>query len=91
VTETYSTYAAKARLSEILRKVESGKTVRISRHGHVIAEVRPLLRGPVDLDERIKDLTRQGALSPVTEPRAVLKPLARRPGALARFLADRSA
>lgn len=91
MTETYSTYEAKARLSEILRKVESGKTIQISRHGHVIAEVRPLLRAPTDLEQRIKDLTQQGALTPAPEPRASLKPIARRPGALARFLADRNA
>jgi antitoxin (DNA-binding transcriptional repressor) of toxin-antitoxin stability system len=91
VTETYSTYEAKAKLSEILRKVEAGKTVQISRHGHVIAEVRPLLRGPADLEQRIADLTQRGVLTPAPESRASLKPIARRPGALARFLADRNA
>jgi antitoxin (DNA-binding transcriptional repressor) of toxin-antitoxin stability system len=91
VSETYSTYEAKAKLSEILRKVESGKTIQISRHGHVIAEVRPLLRAPVDLEQRIKDLTQRGVLTPASAPRGPLKALGRRPGALREFLADRNA
>jgi prevent-host-death family protein len=89
VTETYSTYEAKARLSEILRKVEAGKTIRISRRGRPIAEVRPVVRGPDDLEQRIRELSEQGVLTPAPAERHTLKPLVSRAGALDRFLADR--
>ncbi len=39
---TYSTYDAKAKLSELLDEVASGKTVLITRHGKPVAEVRPV-------------------------------------------------
>ena len=91
MTETYSTYDAKARLSEILRKVESGRTIRISRHGVPIAEIRPLRPGPSRLADRIAELTEAGVLTKAGDPAAALQPLAERPGALERFLADRDA
>jgi prevent-host-death family protein len=89
MAETYSTYEAKAKLSEILRKVERGRIVRISRRGLPIAEIRPVRDEPTSLADRIAELRRQGALtepSPRTEP---YRPIARRPGALRRFLSDR--
>lgn len=91
VTETYSTYEAKAKLSEILRKVESGKTIRISRRGEPIAEIRPLRHGPTSLEQRISDLSEQGVVTSPSADHGSLKPLARRPGALRRFLSDRNA
>ena len=39
--ETYSTYEAKAKFSEVIRKVRAGQTVRIAYRGEEIAEVRP--------------------------------------------------
>jgi prevent-host-death family protein len=89
VSETYSTYEAKAKLSEILRKVESGRTVVISRHGKPIAEVRPAPR-EVNIEQRIEELVRQGALIHAPAGPSEWRPVARRPGALGRFLADRS-
>jgi prevent-host-death family protein len=91
MAETYSTYEAKARLSEILRKVARGKTIRISRRGEPIAEIRPVRREPAALEQRISDLREQGVLSaPPPRQSGRLKPVARRTGALRRFLADRS-
>ena len=90
MTETYSTYDAKAKLSEILRKVGDGRTIYISRHGQPIAEIRPIERAPATLEERIAELTERGVLTTPTDDRASLRPLARRPGALARFLEDRN-
>jgi prevent-host-death family protein len=90
VTETYSTYEAKAKLSEILRKVESGKTIRISRRGEPIAEIRPVRRGPANLAERIAELSEQGVLIQPSAARDPLGRVARRPGALRRFLSDRN-
>lgn len=89
MTDTYSTYEAKAKLSEILRKVESGRTVRISRRGVPIAEIRPVPAAPATLEERIAELEARGALIPARQPGATIGPIARRPGALRRFLEDR--
>jgi prevent-host-death family protein len=89
VTETYSTYDAKAKLSEILRKVEAGRTIRISRHGRAIAEIRPLRDEPTTLEDRIAELRAQGALTSPPAAPAAFRPVARRRGALRRFLAER--
>ena len=91
MAETYSTYEAKAKLSEILRKVARGRTIRISRRGEPIAEIRPVRREPAALEQRVSELREQGVLS-ASSPRkaACLKPVARRTGALRRFLADRN-
>lgn len=89
MAETYSTYEAKAKLSEILRKVETGRTIRISRHGKAIAEIRPLRDEPTTLEDRIADLRAQGTLTPQPATPASFRPIARRRGALRRFLAER--
>jgi prevent-host-death family protein len=91
MTETYSTYEAKAKLSEILRKVESGRTIHISRRGQTIAEIRPLRNGPTGLAQRIVELSEQGALTPPSNEHGRFAPVVRRPGALRRFLSDRNA
>lgn len=90
MTETYSTYEAKAKLSEILRKVEEGRTVVISRHGRAIAEIRPVETAPVTVEQRLKDLTERGVVTRPGIPDGRLRPVARRPGALERFLRDRN-
>jgi len=89
MSDTYSTYDAKAKLSEILRKVEAGQTVRIARNGRPIAEVRPITSAPQTLQERIAELTERGAIVPARTAGGGLRPIADRPGALARFLAER--
>ena len=90
MTETYSTYDAKAKLSEILRKVEDGRTIYITRRGERIAEVRPVVPKPVTLEQRIIELTERGVLIPPSNPRALMRPIAHRPGALREFLEDRN-
>lgn len=91
MAETYSTYEARAKLSEILCKVARGNTVRISYRGQPIAEIRPLRREPAALEQRISELRDQGVLSSPSPRKAVgLKPVARRSGALRRFLAERN-
>ena len=87
---SYSLYEAKARLSEIIRQVrEHGVGVTISYHGRPVAEIRPIEEVSDDpVDARFRELIQGGVIVP---PRAhlELKPIARRPGALDRFLADR--
>jgi len=88
MVDTYSTYEAKAKLSEILRRVRAGRTVRISHRGEPVAEVRPIAPATGTLEERLEELGRRGALVRAgrTQPPTTI---ARKAGALARFLEDR--
>ena len=85
---TYSTYEAKARFSEILRQVREGKTVYISYRGETVAEIRPL-EEPADLRETLDRLEEEGVLQRPDRRKGTLGTVARRPGALDRFLSDR--
>jgi prevent-host-death family protein len=87
----YSTYEAKAKFSELLRKVRAGGRVVITFHGAPVAELRPIEKREETLDERLARFTTDGSLSPATVSPAngSWKPVARRPGALQRFLDDR--
>ena len=90
MADTYSLYEAKARLSEIVRMVrEQGRTVMISYHGEPVAEVRPIRRAG-GIGARLRDLETSGQLTPARAKDFPLTPVAKRPGALERFLADRS-
>lgn len=91
MADTYSLYDAKARLSEIVRKVREGRTVTITYRGEPVAEVRPARRGPVDAAARLTRLIQRGVVVAARRPGAALEAVARRPGALARFLRDRNA
>ena len=87
---SYSLYEAKARLSEIIRQVrEHGVGVTISYHGRPVAEIRPIGEQSADpVEARFRELVQSGEILPA-RARGELKPLAKRPGALDRFLADR--
>lgn len=88
--EIYSTYEAKAKLSEILRQVRSGKTIRISNRGEPIAEIRPIDRGPGGWEGRVLKLTDQGVLVRSGGAKGKLIPVKRKAGALKRFLTERN-
>ena len=85
---TYSTYEAKARFSEIMRKVREGKHIYISYRGREVAEIRPLEKQD-SLEGRIRRLEERGVIGPRTTPKGKLEPIADRPGALKRFLESR--
>lgn len=91
VKSIYSLYEAKARLSEIIRRVrEHGETITLSYHGEPVAEIRPLPPAEDDVARRLAHLERTGVLVPPSREGADLPTrLARRPGALARFLEER--
>lgn len=89
MTDEYTTYDAKARFSEIIRRVREGQTIRITYHGDPVAEIRPLTREAETLAERLQRLRDRGAIHPGKPNRGPWKPLARRPGALKRFLEER--
>ncbi len=85
----YSTYEAKARLSEILRAVRDGHRVGISYHGQLVAEVTPVAPARESFKERLRRLKAEGVLTPPRRPGAPLLRLRRKPGALKRFLESR--
>ena len=85
----YSAYDAKTRFSEVLRKVRDGKTVTVSYRGKPVAEIRAIRESPEMIEARLDHLERQGILVRSGEPRRLMKAVVRRPGALARFLAER--
>ncbi len=88
MAEVYSTYEAKAKFSEVLRKVRAGKRVIVSHRGKHVAEIVPIRR-PKSLEEHMKDLEDRGIVSRHREPTGPLRSFANRPGALKRFLESR--
>ena len=85
----YSIYEAKARFSEVIRKVRAGQRVVIAYRGEEIAEIRPLENRGGSLEKTIARLEEQGVLGRPPKPSGPLRPLARKPGALRRFLESR--
>jgi len=85
----YSTYEAKAKFGEIIRKVRQGQRVLISYRGEQVAEVRPLSKGPSGVREALKDLEERGIISGQSKRVRELHRIARKPGALKRFLESR--
>jgi len=89
MARVYSTYEAKTRFSEILRKVREGQSVFVSYHGRPVAEIRPVAEEET-FEQRLDRLEAEGLLvSPKHPPRAKMRPVVRRPGALKRFLDSR--
>ncbi len=88
MADIYSTYEAKAKFSEVIRKVRAGQRIRIAYRGEEIAEIRPV-EGRRPLEKRLAQLEEQGILSRARKPAGPLKVLAKKPGALARFLESR--
>lgn len=86
---TYSTYEAKARFSEVMRIVREGGSVIVTYQGEPVAEVRPLEREG-GTAARLEWLRSRGAVIGGDGDLGGLEPIARRPGALERFLADRN-
>lgn len=91
--ETYSTYEAKSRFAEIIRKVRGGRRVIISYRGQPVAEIAPIAQKAQRLSEALPALAREGVLVGGAKAPAVAlrswRPSLRRAGALRRFLASR--
>lgn len=88
MADTYSTYDAKARFSEVIRKVRSGKRVVIEYHGAPVAEILPMTPAPQPLAGRVAALERAGTIARAPGG-ATYRPATHRPGSLKRFLRDR--
>lgn len=89
MAQTYSTYEAKAKFSEVMRKVRAGQRIVIAYRGEKIAEIRPIEGAKAGLEKSLGRLEDEGVLSRGRKPSGDLRPLAKKPGALARFLGSR--
>jgi len=89
MAHVYSTYEAKAKFSEVIRKVRAGQRIRIAYRGEEIAEIRPLDNQEAILEKALRRLEERGALGRRQKPVGMLRPLVKKPGALARFLDER--
>ena len=85
----FSTYEAKARFSEVMRLVREGGTVTVTYRGDPVAEIRPLERGAMSVEEHFAELEKRGILVPAKHPSLAIRVGAPKPGALARFFAER--
>jgi prevent-host-death family protein len=85
----YSTYEAKARFGEILRKVRAGQRIVISFRGEKVAEIRPLPPEPASLEEKLSLMESDGILIRAGRRGIRPRPLAKKPGGLRRFLESR--
>ena len=57
MNETIGLADAKARLSEVIARVEAGETIVIARNGTPVAEVRPIRRlTPAEAAARIREI-----------------------------------
>ena len=89
MTTVYSVYEAKAKFSEIIRKVRGGKRVVIACRGQHVAELRPIPKSEETLDVRLRRLEAEGALIGTETDRGTLRTIVRKAGALSRFLGSR--
>jgi prevent-host-death family protein len=89
VSDTYSLYEAKAKLSAIVRRVREGRRAIVTVHGKPVAEIRPIQSGEIGIEARLEALAESGVLQRHGGPRHALRPVRRRRGALKRFLQDR--
>ena len=87
--DTYSLYEAKAKLSAIIRKVREGRPVIVTLHGEPVAEIRAVSPPSSGLGPRIEQLVERGIIVRNQKQESVPRPIAKRPGALKRFLDER--
>lgn len=88
MAKTYSTREVRTRFGEVMRLVRAGERVVVTSRGKEIAEIRAIEQRE-SLDERVRGLQARGIVVPAGGKRGPWKAVARRPGALQRFLADR--
>lgn len=94
MSETYSTYEAKSRFAEIIRRVRDGRRIVISYRGKPVAEIAPIAQEQPRLSEAVSALIREGVLvggsASVADSVRAWRPIARKAGALRRFLTSRA-
>jgi prevent-host-death family protein len=85
---TYSLYEAKAKFSEVMRKVRAGQRIVIAYRHEEIAEIRPIERAG-SLSKRVARLEDAGTVGRAPNRAGLLRGVTKRRGALARFLEAR--
>lgn len=85
----YPVHEAKAKLSEILRRVKQGQRITISDRGREVARVVPI-EAERGLAARLEALETDGIIIPGKGPIEAIRQLGRRRGALQRFLRSRA-
>ena len=86
----YTITEAKSKFSEVLRHVREGNVVTISYRGNPVAEMHPIPQEQQTLEERYNDLKQRGIIKSAVKHPKPFRLLARRPGAVERFLQDRN-
>jgi len=89
MTTTYSTYEAKTRFSEVLRRVRKGQRIRITHHGKEVAEIIPIADVERGLEGRLEEFEERGRVSRRRHRNGDWGALTHSPGALVRFLEER--
>ena len=85
----YSTYDAKAKFSELLRKVRKNKKIIITSRGIPIAELVPFSNENENTLERLSRFEQQGLIDGDPRVRDPFDPIEKSAGALKRFLSNR--
>jgi prevent-host-death family protein len=85
----YPVHEAKAKLSEILRRVKQGRSVTISERGREVARVVPI-DPPQSLAARLDALEYDGVVVPGNGSSSRIRPIVHKRGALRRFLQSRA-
>jgi len=85
----YPVHEAKAKLSEILRRVKQGRSVTISERGREVARVVPI-DPPQSLAARLDALEYDGVVVPGNGSSSRIRPIVHERGALRRFLQSRA-
>ena len=89
MAKPYAVHEARAKLSEILRKVKRGHSITIMERGKEIARVVPFERSGAPA-ARLAQLDDDCVILRGDPDAPAIRPIARRPGALRRFLKSRS-
>ena len=88
MSRPYPVHQAKAKLSEILRRVKLGRSVTISERGREVARVVPV-EPPRALADRLVEMEGDGAIVSARGALEAIRPVVHRRGALRRFLGSR--
>lgn len=88
VARSYPVNEIKTKLAEILAHVKRGTSVVLCERGREVARIVPV-EPKQSLDERLAAWERQGIIVAGVGPATTIKPIARRRGALRRFLRSR--
>lgn len=90
MVKNYSIYAAKAKLSEIIRLVKKQQKIIITDRGVPVAQITSIPKENKEtLEANIKELVESGQVQLASKPPSAIQPIAERPGAVKRFLEDR--